>query len=224
LRPRGQLRIAVALVGMSASCFEDAPPLGSGTSEGTSGDDGLTSTETGAGTTSSTATADEADSVAADTSTADTAPESSSTTSTAACGNGIVETDEMCDGTPGCAADCSFTSYACNPLNGAGCISPQRCGLVDFVAETFACMRPGPAGVGGACAGDPVNDAECDAELTCLFHPQTVLCDSGNCCVRYCDVTEGVSGCADFEQCAPFFPDPMFEGLEHLGFCYSTRA
>jgi hypothetical protein len=124
----------------------------------------------------------------------------------------------MCDGGNGCL-DCVFTDYACNPLNNAGCGPEQRCGLITFDTETFGCIAPGPGGIGAECGGAAANDGDCATDLTCLFNPQTPLCDVGNCCVRYCSLAEADPGCDAIEACQVFFPDPVYDGLEHLGFC-----
>jgi hypothetical protein len=77
--------------------------------------------------------------------------QSSSTGPEVLCGNAELDPGEMCDGTPGCEPDGSFQDYACNPLNGAACVEPLRCGLFDFATEMFACMPPGSSGLGGVC-------------------------------------------------------------------------
>jgi hypothetical protein len=125
----------------------------------------------------------------------------------------------MCDSTPGCQADCTFESYDCNPLSDAGCVEGLRCGAIDVPAESFGCMPPGPGGIGSECSGVPTNDGDCDAGLTCLFNINTPLCDVGNCCVEYCDLTDPGFACSGGAVCRQFFIDPMFQGLEHLGFC-----
>jgi hypothetical protein len=224
---------ATVLVTVVTACFAEAPPVESSTEASASTDPTSASGTSTSVTTDATSITNASSISGVDTSSETSAsgtPASSegsssagdsSETTAAMCGNGVVEDGEMCDGTEGCDAACEFTNYACNPLNDAGCPAAMRCGLVDFATETFACMSPGRVGLGGVCEGSPPNDGECGAELTCLFHGQTLLCDEGACCVRYCDLTEGVSGCGVDEVCAPFFPMPMFSGLEHLGFCYS---
>lgn len=137
-----------------------------------------------------------------------------------ACGDGETnQPTEMCDGTPGCRPDCTFESYECNPLTNAGCVGGLRCGAIDVPAETFGCMPSGPGGVGSPCSGVPTNDGECNAGLTCLFNFNTPLCDEGNCCVEYCDLTDPAVRCSGGAVCRQFFIDSMFQGLEHLGFC-----
>jgi hypothetical protein len=168
-------------------------------------------TGTGTGTTSADATgrvdSSEGDSVG-------------TTGEPAVCGNGIVDQPtEMCDGSLGCLEDCTFVSYACNPLNNAGCGPGLRCGLDDFNLESFACMTPGPSALGEMCSGVPFNDSDCGDGLTCLWNINTAKCDEGDCCVQYCDLQDPTSGCSVGAVCNAFFPRPMFQGLEHLGFC-----
>lgn len=145
---------------------------------------------------------------------------SSDTGPVATCGDGEVNQDnEMCDSTPGCADDCTFEDYACNPLNNAACVEGLRCGSADAAAETFACMPPGAAQLGEPCSGLPNNDSDCDTGLTCLFNFNTPLCDSSNCCVEYCDITDPTFRCSGTAVCRQFFLAPEGQGLEHLGFC-----
>lgn len=206
-----------------AGCFEDAPPpVVEATSDGsaTVGADGSTMGAATTSTATSPSSGPASTSGELESSDVDSVADASSTASEAMCGDEVVDDSEMCDSTPGCDATCEFTDYACNPLNDAGCESPQRCGLVDFVSETFACMPAGPGGIGAACGRSAANDGDCDVGLTCLFNGQTALCDVGACCVRYCDTLSG-TGCDDLEYCAMFFPRPMYLGLEHLGYCYS---
>jgi hypothetical protein len=209
------------------SCFEDPPPIEQGTSEGSTAGETLgmtTEPPTSTGTSGGGATMSTSEPGSTGVGEASGATETvgldSSTGPAVVCGDGVVDDGEMCDTTPGCDALCRFTDYACNPLNNAGCEAPERCGLFDFPSESFACMPSGPAGEGGACGLSKSNDGDCNADLTCIFHTKTVLCAEGNCCVSFCDALAG-TGCADFEICAQFFPMPMHQGLEHLGFCFS---
>lgn len=147
--------------------------------------------------------------------------EMDSTGVAAVCGDGeINQPNEMCDSTVGCADDCTFEDYDCNPLNDAACVDGLRCGAADVAVESFNCMLPGRGGVGDACSGVPANDSDCGVGLTCLFNFNTPLCNMGNCCVEYCDIT-GDFMCSGGAVCRPFFIDPVGQGLEHLGFCGS---
>jgi hypothetical protein len=228
-RPSCDPRISPALLLLAAGCFSEPEPIGNDDSETVmcvqapctaSGDP-----STGPAVTS-TSDASEGSSAPADsTSTGDdptTAPsdESSTTGPVASCGDGeINQPDEMCDSTPGCASDCTFESYDCNPLSDAGCVEGLRCGAIDVPAETFGCMLPGGGAVGSECFGVPANDTDCGLGLTCLFNINTPLCDSGNCCVEYCDITDPTFVCSGGAVCRQFFIDSMYQGLEHLGFC-----
>lgn len=146
--------------------------------------------------------------------------DTSSTGPVPTCGDGETNPpSEMCDSTPGCRDDCTFESYECNPLSDAGCVAGLRCGAIDVPAESFGCMPPGAGGVGSPCTGVPTNDGDCEAGLTCLFNINTPLCDAGNCCVEYCDLTDPAFRCSGGGVCRQFFLDSMFQGLEHLGFC-----
>lgn len=155
-----------------------------------------------------------------DSTSSSSAADTSSTGPTPTCGDGETnQPSEMCDSTPGCRDDCTFESYECNPLGDAGCVGGLRCGATDVAAESFGCMPPGAGGVGSACTGVPTNDGDCEAGLTCLFNFNTPLCDAGNCCVEYCDLTDPAFRCSGGAVCRQFFLDSMFQGLEHLGFC-----
>jgi hypothetical protein len=229
LRPRPPLdphRLPALLV-LATGCFSEPEPI--------VGDDGETvvmciqapcsategdpSTGPAATSTSEATTLEPADSTSggsADPSSDDTA----STGPVAVCGDGeINQPTEMCDSTPGCLPDCTFESYECNPLGDAGCVAGLRCGAIDVPAETFGCMPPGRGAVGSECSGLPANDSDCAAGLTCLSNFNTALCDIGNCCVEYCDLTDPTSVCSGGAVCRQFFIDSMYQGLEHLGFC-----
>jgi hypothetical protein len=215
------------LLVLAAGCFSEPEPV--------VGDDGetvmciqapCTASEGDPSTGPAATTASEATSTTAEPadSTSGGSPSSSdemgSTGPAAACGDGeINQPTEMCDSTPGCLPDCTFESYECNPLSDAGCVGGLRCGAIDVPAETFGCMPAGRGGVGSECSGVPANDSDCDAGLTCLFNINTPLCDVGNCCVEYCDLTDPASVCSGGAVCRQFFIDSMFQGLEHLGFC-----
>jgi len=221
-------RFALALLALQPACFSEPEPIdddggdtvvmcvqapctATDASPTTSGPEPTTTTD------ASTGAVDSGDSTAAAGSSSD---DEGSTETAPSCGNGVIDQpSEMCDSTPGCLDDCTFESYDCNPLGDAGCMDGLRCGAVDVPSETFSCMLPGKGGVGSPCSGVPNNDGDCDAGLTCLFNFSTPLCDAGNCCVEYCDVTDDASRCSGGAVCRPFFAGPMFQGLEHLGFC-----
>ena len=153
-----------------------------------------------------------------------TSPSPSDETTTAgavaSCGNGeIDQPTEMCDSTPGCLPDCTFESYDCNPLSDAGCIQGLRCGAIDVETESFGCMPAGRMGLGSPCFGMPSNDSDCGEGLTCLFNINTPLCDEGNCCVEYCALTDAAFRCGGGAVCRQFIIEPMYVGLEHLGYC-----
>ncbi len=223
-------RVLLGLGGLlAAGCFEESPPVDTttdpmcstlpcGTSATTSGpgresgDPPDGSSSSGASTGSSGPSADSSSGT----------PQGSSSSGPAGpiCGDGELNQDsEMCDGTPGCLDDCTFENYACNPLNDAACVDGLRCGAIDVDQETFGCMPPGDAAQGQPCNGLPTNDGDCSAGLTCLFNFNTPLCDAGNCCVEYCDLTDPTFRCLEGSVCRPFFIGPMYQGLEHLGFC-----
>jgi hypothetical protein len=174
-----------------------------------------------AATSGSTGTSSEpADSTSGSASAGSSSDDMGSTGPVATCGDGeINQPTEMCDSTPGCRPDCTFESYECNPLSDAGCVAGLRCGAVDVPAETFGCMPVGAGGVGSSCGAAATNDGDCGVGLTCLFNINTPLCDEGNCCVEYCDLTDPGFRCSGGAVCRQFFIDSMFQGLEHLGFC-----
>jgi hypothetical protein len=218
-------RWIVASLALLQGCFTDPPPSPGGDAStgapATSSTTGTTDPATASSGSASTSGLDTSSSGAGSSGTGESSEGSSSSASTGivqVCGDGIVGDDEMCDGGAGCR-DCMFTDYACNPLNNAGCGAGTRCGLITFETETFGCIAPGPGDLAAECGFSSANDGDCATDLTCLFNPQTPLCDVGNCCVRYCSLAEVDPGCGDAEMCLVFFPDPIYEGLEHLGFC-----
>jgi hypothetical protein len=218
-RPLLDLRLAAALLVSAPGCFAEPEPVVD------DGDDVMciqapcTATDdptTAAGTDT---TASPPDSTSDGTAT-DPSSDGMDTGPLATCGDGeINQPHEMCDSTPGCRPDCTFESYECNPLSDAGCVGGLRCGAIDVPAETFGCMPAGPGAVGSPCSGVPTNDGECGVGLTCLFNFNTPLCDVGNCCVEYCDLTDPAFRCSGGAVCRQFFIDSTFQGLEHLGFC-----
>jgi hypothetical protein len=217
--------MAVLLVG----CFSEPEPIGDddGTvmciqAPCTATDDPSTSGPEPTATAGFTETsATPADSTSTSSSTSSSSSESDGSTGfTPACGDGEVnQPSEMCDSTPGCLPDCTFKDYDCNPLTDAGCIEGLRCGAIDVPLETFGCMLAGRGGPGSPCSGAPANDSGCGVGLTCLFNVNTPLCDSGNCCVEYCDLTDPGFRCSGGAVCRQFFLDSMFDGLEQLGYC-----
>jgi hypothetical protein len=227
-RPSCAPRLSPALLLLAGGCFSEPEPIDDDGGDSVmcvqapctaSGDPStgpsLTSTSETTGSTS-----EPADSTSGDGSTSPSSDETATTGPVATCGDGeINQPMEMCDSTPGCLPDCTFASYECNPLSDAGCLEGLRCGAVDVPAETFGCMLPGDGMVGSACSGLPANDSGCGVGLTCLFNFNTPLCDSGNCCVEYCDITDPTFRCSGGAVCRQFFIASMYQGLEHLGFC-----
>ncbi len=229
--PRAFAPAAPALLGpwllaLLPGCFSEPEPIDDGTSTcaqpcstGSTTDAPTTGPASATGPLDASTSSDPVDSTGTTGSDGPEPPDG--TTGVAAiCGDGQVnQPSEMCDSTPGCRDDCRFESYACNPLNDAGCTNGERCGAIDVPVESFGCMPPGPGGLGVACSGVPANDSDCDVGLTCLFSFNTPLCGDGNCCVEYCDLTDPTFRCSGGASCLPFFPAPMYQGLEHLGYC-----
>jgi hypothetical protein len=229
-------RFALVACLLDVACFSEADVMGTESDgatgctlpEGCDSSGSAATTEPGSSTSSAmpgTSDDDAGSTAAPEDSTGTPADDTSgsegdaSTGPEAICGDGTVDPAEMCDGTPGCLGDCTFESYDCNPLGNAGCGGGLRCGAFDVPLEDFSCMVPGRGVVGDPCEGDPGNDSQCGDGLTCLFNINTPLCDNGNCCVEYCNLLDADFVCSGGAECRPFFPDPMFLGLEHLGFC-----
>lgn len=188
----------------------DAP---STTADGSSGSSATTSPADGSTTSDPTATA-------GDTQTG------GSSTGMSLCGNGVLDTDEVCDGTPGCEGDCTLTNYDCNPLNNAPCVDGFKCSVVEppdapvnAVCLPFAEPPPGELHEGNCFFEAAPHDEWCDVGLACALSSSTDACDV-NCCVEFCDLTDVAFECAfKGDTCQPFLGGASPTGLAQLGFC-----
>jgi cysteine-rich repeat protein len=111
-----------------------------------------------------------------------------------ACGNGVVEPGEECDGGPCCAADCTFAAA------GSACDDGDFCTDGDACDGAGSCQAGGPTDCsdGVACTVDT-----CDsANDTCVHTPDDGFCDNG----AFCD---GVEICDPIDDCtSPGDPCP----------------
>jgi hypothetical protein len=138
------------------------------------------------------------------------------------CGNGELDPDEQCDGTPACT-DCTLDNYDCNPLNNAGCPDGSKCSFHDesgqFWCLPFSKDPPGTLHEGNCYSGGP-QDQWCDVGLACMPAQTTNACESGGCCVEFCDIFDAESDCAqDGDQCVVWFEPDADPGLAWLGVC-----
>lgn len=175
--------------------------------------EGSTSVDASESTTAvseSTAVASESTAAASES----TAVASESTTEPVdACGNGILEPDELCDGGPGCT-DCVLDMFSCNPLNDAGCPEGAHC---TYIADgAFGCrLSPDEPGPVDAECPDLYSGNACETGLTCLLD-----CASF-CCTPWCDVLDIYASCPEDMACVPFWvANPNdYLGLDWLGRC-----
>lgn len=187
---------------------------------------GATGTDTGpapmTGTTESPGGSSSSDG-ADGTSTTSMPPVDGTSTGEDLCGNGVLDPEEMCDGTNACADDCTLENYPCNPLNNVGCGPGQKCSFVE--PTTILCLAfADPAGEFGdnECYYDfGPHDESCAIGLACIPFQITNTCEGGGCCEEYCDLADPTFECATpGNTCQPAYGVPPFEpGLEWLGFC-----
>ncbi|MEM6994200.1 MAG: hypothetical protein AAF721_27040 [Myxococcota bacterium] len=150
----------------------------------------------------------------------------STSTGASLCGNMMLDTDEMCDGTPGCETDCTLTNYDCNPLNNVPCTEGFKCSVVEpdgepvnAVCLPFADPPPGMLFESNCFFDFGPHDEWCDVGLACALSQSTDACDV-NCCVEFCDLLDATFECAfKGDTCQPFFTPQAPEGLAQLGFC-----
>lgn len=161
---------------------------------------------------------------------AETDPGPAPTTGGEGCGDGAVAPGEICDGQPGCDADC-LGPPVCTPFHNIGCMPGKTCEVVDGVA---ACIDPGvPEAEGKECGVlyDQYPDdtgyyydtdtegyeevLHCAGGLVCWQYGCDFAGPNG-CCVRPCVI--GGEPCPDpLEECESLaFPAP----LNYLGVCF----
>jgi hypothetical protein len=124
------------------------------------------------------------------------------------CGDGIVDAEEVCDFTEGCALDCQGGTN-CNPISHYGCADFEACSVVFYGSEFYEteCTEvfPPTGGFGEGCGeGEEIFEYyACDPGLECV--PESVAdfsCDLDGCCTPYCDL--GAPSCPMGFQCVAY--------------------
>lgn len=225
-----ELQCEIDLVCKNAVCVEDgvgATGTGSLTPTTDSTTDApATTADSGSGTSATTSPAD-GSTTSDSTLTATGGTETSGpSTGMSLCGNGALDAEEICDGTPGCEDDCTLTNYDCNPLNNAPCADGFKCSVVepaeapvDAVCLPFAEPPPGQLHEGNCFFASAPHDEWCDVGLACALSNTTEACEV-NCCVEFCDLTDMAFECQyPGDICQPFLGAASPIGLAQLGFC-----
>lgn len=208
--------LASAAVLLGGACFAENTELSdeAGTSgeavessESTTNDPGQTSTEEG-GAEEETTAADDGD---------------ASTGEPIACGNGLVDADEECDGGEGCDDTCNLVNYMCNPYNQVGCVETQTCDLTRAASlddQNTGCFQQGLAERGDPCAYNSLDpNLQCGDGWSCVGSAYVPGCEGlVECCTELCII--GGEPCSDPEQqCLSWKEPTMPPGLEELGLC-----
>lgn len=129
----------------------------------------------------------------------------------AACGNGKVDGHEICDGDPGCDADCQGPAV-CSPITQAGCTGDDACLVLPF-ENNVACMSDGD--LPGPDFGDPCVEV-CAAGSVCNAANQ---CEGFNCCIPLCDLHQPAT-CPEGTACTDFGVSLVkAQGLDYVGAC-----
>lgn len=213
---------------------ESTPPADASTLGHSSDPEGTDSTTHADDTSTSDATSSSTDpdeESGTSTSAAASETEASSTASTGdhdRCGDGLLDPDEECDGTPGCEPDCTLTHYDCNPIHNVPCAVGQKCSLLgtDETTRTqcipFTNEEPGQLHEGECFFDSAAHDEWCDVGLACgLIQTSEACYELGTtCCVEFCDVRDPSFRCAHpGEVCVRMVSYDAPPGLEHLGWC-----
>lgn len=224
------LQCEAGLTCQNAVCVDGTPGTGTDTATSmpaeTTADPTTATTVTTMPMSSSDSTTVALDEGSTTMSVADTSSDGASSSSTGApnlCGNATLDSDEECDGTPGCT-DCVLDNYDCNPLNNAPCGRGFKCSVYDDEGTAQAsCLPfvdppPGQLYDSNCYLGVP-QDNWCDVGLACAVSQAAAACDV-NCCVEFCDLTDATFEC-DFKgaTCQPILANGAPEGLHHLGYC-----
>jgi len=125
------------------------------------------------------------------------------------CGDGLVQSNEICDGALYCDADCQGGAK-CSPLTDVGCDEDEYCGISYSLGEAFCFKKPRECG---------------KPDLTC---PSGTFCNFDNNanflgCLPYCDLNAPMP-CPEGLTCVPWAngTDLMFDkddALSYLGEC-----
>lgn len=143
------------------------------------------------------------------------------------CSDGVVDAKEVCDGQPGCDADCLGPSE-CNLFSNHGCTLSLRCSLapVDGAGDKSAVCTSSsdfPRLSTGESCGDDVY-AVCDLGLGCASAKLLPSCEPGlgnGCCTSLC-VLSDTSACSPSQKCVPYEDTDGFglaPELSYLGLC-----
>jgi len=182
--------------------------------------EGTTSPPTGedTGSTGTTEVGSEATSDLEETSDPHTESESSSGDPVPECGNGLVESTEMCDGGPGCTNQCTLENFSCNPVTNAGCDPSRKCTY--YEGGGFECLLwAEPVGAADESCPDLYGSNHCEIGLGCFG----VSCGSGFCCTPWCDLNDVLATCPEGQACRGLWSYPGENlGLEWLGFCVTS--
>lgn len=132
------------------------------------------------------------------------------------CGDGKIGADEVCDGNPGCDADC-LGPAECSPYTLAGCKAGEVCLYKPGSDPSCASGDAGLPELDEAC--DPNVNEQCAEGLICAPSNLSPTCPTSGCCVALCDRTSG-EGCAGDHSCTPNLGGVSPPGLDYIGFCF----
>lgn len=147
----------------------------------------------------------------------------SATGMVSACGNGMVEPDEECDGDAGCNEACELSDYICNPYNQAGCGENQTCDRtrgITLIDQRTGCFQEGQAEYQASCEYDPLDPAlQCVDGTSCVGSAFVPGCEGLiECCTPFCII--GEDDCPDPSmECLTWKEIGMPPGLDDLGLC-----
>lgn len=135
------------------------------------------------------------------------------------CGDGIVESNEVCDDTEFCDPDCAGP-VACSPFNGAGCTGDKAC---VFDSTQPACMPDR----GLIPIGDECSSGTCDEGSVCLNVEGCETPPGIPCCKPICNATLGSEACPPGLKCYSFKELGTIDGFyppdelaEYIGYCH----
>lgn len=130
------------------------------------------------------------------------------------CGDGVVDPDEICDGQPGCDADCLGPAQ-CSPLTGAGCKDGEMC-LFTAGSDPKCTASAALPQLGEPC--DANTNEVCAEGLVCAPPEFAPDCPPQGCCIAFCNF-QGDMACPGDGGCTPNFGLVTTPGLDYLGLC-----